>query len=420
MTGKGKLTLLLIAALLLSACGAAPEGESAMRSASLYVKKVEGLDEDFILGMDLSSVLSEERSGVVYRGFDGAGQDIFKTLAQCGINMIRVRVWVDPYDAQSRGYGGGNCDVAAAAEIGRRAAENGMRLLVDFHYSDFWADPAKQFAPKAWQTMTLEEKGEALYHYTKQSLETLRAARAEVGMVQLGNETNGMLAGESGFDRMLSLMAAGAKAVRETCPDALIAVHFSNPETEGRFAQYAASLARGGLDYDVFAASYYPFWHGSLENLSRVLGEVAQRYDKKVMVVETSYPYTLEDTDFFANTVSAQSALAESYPCSVQGQANAVRDVIDAVAHTPNGIGVVYWEGAWITVGSTSWEENHLKWERYGSGWASSFASSYDPDDAGRYYGGSAVDNQALFAPDGTPLESLKLFSLLRTGNEPS
>ena len=157
----------LAAALLLSACaGASPAREEteapAVSSESLYVKKVEALPADFILGMDVSSVLAEELSGVVYRGFDG--------LAQCGVNTIRVRVWNDPYDAQGRGYGGGNCDVAAAAEIGRRAAEHGLRLLVDFHYSDFWADPGKQFAPKAWAGMALEEKTAALYSFTKESL----------------------------------------------------------------------------------------------------------------------------------------------------------------------------------------------------------------------------------------------------------
>ena len=415
----------LAAALLFSACGgAAPAAEeetegTVMRSESLYVKKVENLPEDFILGMDISSALAEERSGVVYRGFDGAEQDLFLTLAQSGVNMIRVRVWNDPYDAAGNGYGGGNCDVAAAAEIGRRAAERGMKLLVDFHYSDFWADPGKQFAPKAWADMAIEEKTEAVYAFTKESLETIRDAGAQIGMVQLGNETNGALCGEKTWFNIQYLMAAGAKAVRETCPDALVAVHFANPENAESYASYAKKLDYYSLDYDVFASSYYPYWHGTLDNLAAVLSDIASVYGKKVMVMETSYAYTPEDTDFSGNTISDGSAVVKDYPYTVQGQANAVRDVIDTVANrTTNGIGVVYWEGAWITVGVNSWEENHEKWERDGSGWASSFAAEYDPNDAGKYYGGSAVDNQAFFDPDGKPLESLKLFSLVRTGNE--
>ncbi len=412
----------LAAALLLSACaGASPAREKteapAVSSESLYVKKVEDLPADFILGMDVSSVLAEERSGVVYRGFDGGEQDLFATLAQCGINTIRVRVWNDPYDAQGRGYGGGNCDVAAAAEIGRRAAEHGLRLLVDFHYSDFWADPGKQFAPKAWAGMTLEEKTAALYSFTKESLETIRAAGAEIAMVQLGNETNGGLAGETRWSYIAALMAAGSKAVRETCPEALVAVHFANPENAESYAFYASKLDEFGLDYDVFASSYYPYWHGTLDNLAAVLGGIAANYGKQVLVMETSYARTGEDTDFSANTISDGSAVEKPWPYTVQGQANAVRAVIDTLSSI-GGLGVVYWEGAWIAVGTESWEENHEKWERDGSGWASSFAAEYDPKDAGKYYGGCAVDNQAFFAPDGTPLESLKVFSLVRTGNE--
>ena len=412
----------LAAALLLSACaGASPAREEtetpAVSSESLYVKKVEALPADFILGMDVSSVLAEERSGVVYRGFDGGEQDLFATLAQCGVNTIRVRVWNDPYDAQGRGYGGGNCNVAAAAEIGRRAAEHGLRLLVDFHYSDFWADPGKQFAPKAWAGMTLEEKTAALYSFTKESLETIRAAGAEISAVQLGNETNGGLAGETRWSYIAALMAAGSKAVRETCPEALVAVHFANPENAESYAFYASKLDEFGLDYDVFASSYYPYWHGTLDNLAAVLGGIAANYGKQVLVMETSYAWTGEDTDFSANTISDGSAVEKPWPYTVQGQANAVRAVIDTLSSI-GGLGVVYWEGAWIAVGTESWEENHEKWERDGSGWASSFAAEYDPKDAGKYYGGCAVDNQAFFAPDGTPLESLKVFSLVRTGNE--
>ena len=388
------------------------------RLESLYVKKVENLPEDFILGMDISSVLAEERSGVVYRGFDGAEQDLFLTLAQSGVNTIRVRVWNDPYDAAGNGYGGGNCDVAAAAEIGRRAAERGMKLLVDFHYSDFWADPGKQFAPKAWADMAIEEKTEAVYAFTKESLETIRDAGAQIGMVQLGNETNGALCGEKTWFNIQYLMAAGAKAVRETCPDALVAVHFANPENAESYASYAKKLDYYSLDYDVFASSYYPYWHGTLDNLAAVLSDIASVYGKKVMVMETSYAYTGEDTDFSGNSIGDDTAgIVKNYPFTVQGQANAVHDVIETAAGLKNGIGVCYWEGAWISVGTESWEINHALWEEFGSGWASSYAAFYDPNDAGKYYGGSSWDNQAFFDAQGRPLESLRLFRLLRTGN---
>ena len=289
---------------------------------------------------------------------------------------------------------------------------------MDFHYSDFWADPGKQMVPLEWADMDLAEKTEALYAYTGESLEKLNEAGADVAMVQLGNETTGAMCGETDWDNILTLMEAGSRAVREQCPDALVAVHFTNPERGGAYADYARRLDEFGLDYDVFASSYYPYWHGTLDNLSSVLGQVAETYGKKVMVMETSYAYTMEDTDFNGNTVGEDLSGVKYYPFTVQGQANEVRDVIDTAAHTANGIGVVYWEGAWITVGGASREENAALWEAHGSGWASSYAAAYDPNDAGKYYGGCAVDNQTLFDAEGQPLPSLRVFELVRTGSD--
>ena len=388
-------------------------------SGGLYVKPVENLPEDFILGMDASSVIAEEDSGVRYVDFDGREQDVFQILSENGINTIRVRVWNHPWDAQGHGYGGGNCDIGKAVEIGKRASKFGMKLLVDFHYSDFWADPGKQMPPLAWKNMEIEEKTEAVYLFTRDCLMQLKEAKIDVGMVQIGNETNNWLCGEKTWFNIQYLMQAGARATREVFPEALVALHFANPEKAGSYMTYAKKMDYYSVDYDVFATSYYPYWHGTLDNLVAVMTEVAETYGKKVMVVETSYPYTSEDTDFSANTVSDGGGIVKDYPFTVQGQANCIRDITDAVANRmKNGIGVVYWEGCWISVGGSSWEENSALWERFGSGWASSYAAAYDPDDAGKYYGGCAVDNQALFDRYGHALESLKVFSLMRTGSQ--
>ena len=210
----------------------------------------------------------------------------------------------------------------------------------------------------------------------------------------------------------------GSKAVREICPEALIAIHFANPENADSYASYGKNLDYYQVDYDVFASSYYPYWHGTLENLSQVLSKIAETYGKKVMVAETSYAFTPEDTDFNGNTIGEGSAVVTDYPMTLQGQANLVRAVIDTVVNkTTNGIGVFYWEGTWISAGGASWEENSALWEKNGSGWASSFAAEYDPEDAGQWYGGCAVDNQAFFDAKGHVLESLKVFSLVKSGN---
>ena len=409
-----KLALLFAALMLLALLSACGETEGP----GILVRKVEGLPEDFLLGADVSSLLAQEASGVVYRDFAGREQDLLKTLSQCGINCIRVRVWVDPYDEQGRGYGGGNCDLNTALEIGKRAAENGMSLLVDFHYSDFWADPAKQQAPKAWQGMDLEEKEQAVYDYTLRSMQRLMEAGIPVRMVQVGNEINNGFCGETGIPNRCRLMAAASRAIRESAPETLIAVHFANPES-ANYLDYAYKLSSQGVDYDVFASSYYPYWHGTLENLKEKLSAVADRYGKKVMIAETSWAYTDQDSDGSGNSIGEERNYDKPYPFTVQGQAREISDVIRAMAELGDrAVGVFYWEPAWIAVPGNSWEERSAKWEQFGSGWASSWAGAYDPDDAGVYYGGSACDNQALFDPEGRPMESLKTFTYVRTGTE--
>lgn len=250
-------------------------------AADIFVKKVEGLQPDFIKGVDISSIISLENSGVEFYNENGEVQDIFTTVHEAGVNYVRVRIWNDPFDTAGKGYGGGNNDLATAIEIGKRATANGMKLLVDFHYSDFWADPAKQHTPKAWANLSFEDKKTALYEYTKVSLQALLDAGIDIGMVQVGNETNGQFVGESNWTKMSQLFNEGSKAIREIDPNILVALHFTNPESAGRYATIAKNLQDNNVDYDVFASSYYPFWHGTLSNLTSVLKQVADTYGKK-------------------------------------------------------------------------------------------------------------------------------------------
>ncbi len=396
---------------------------------SVYVEPIENLRDDFIRGVDISSILAEEESGVVYYNENGQEQDIFEILAQNGVNYIRVRVWNDPYDENGNSYGGGGNDTAKAAEIGRRAAKYGMKLCVDYHYSDFWADPSKQMCPKAWEGMEIEAKAEALGQFTKESLTQIIDAGADVGMVQIGNEINNGIAGETDWTKRRQLLQAGSAAVREvsekTGQDIQIAVHFTDVSDKKGILAIAEKVKEKEIDYDIFAVSYYPFWHGTKENLTETLQEIAGTYGKKVLVAENSYPYTTGDGDGSANSIGEADILPE-YPATVQGQTNEIRDVCAAVAAVGEaGLGYFYWEPAWVPV--DVWEEgaadaeqvlakNKEIWEQYGSGWASSYAAEYDPKDAGVYYGGSSWDNQALFDYSGQALASLKTFQYLHCG----
>ena len=386
----------------------------------IYVEPIEGISDDFIRGMDASAVLALENSGVKYYNFDGEEQDVFQTLSEAGVNYIRLRVWNDPYDENGNGYGGGNNDLPTAIELGKRATKYGMKVCIDFHYSDFWADPKRQHAPKAWEGMEIDEKCDALYDYTKDSLTQLFDEGVDVEMVQVGNEINNGMAGEYYLPNVTQLLKSGTKAVREIADtynkDIQVVIHYTNIESNGEIDSLASNLQNNDVDYDMMGLSYYPFWDGSFDNMQRISRYIQKTYNKKVMIAETSYCYTSEDGDGSGNSLVGTDDIVKGYPATVQSQATMVRDVC-AAANEAGLEGVFYWEGTWIPVGPAT-ADNSPIWEKYGSGWASSYASDYDPDDAGLYYGGCSWDNQAMFDFTGHPLPSLNVFKYLKDGHD--
>ncbi len=434
MRGKRVLAVLLCVTMLsMAACGIGPikekvsfEGSAAAES-ELYVAPVEGMTDEFIRGIDISSYVSEKDAGVSFYDFDGNeldDQEFFDFLADCGVNWVRVRVWNNPYNKDGMGYGGGNNDIEKAVTIGRLATKAGMNVLIDFHYSDFWADPNKQMAPKEWDDKSVEDKVTLISEFTTECLNELLDEDVNVKMVQIGNEINAGMAGESSSTNVYTLLKAASAAVREVSKDIKIAVHYTNPEN-GTFTGFADKLAATELDYDVFGISYYPYWHGTLENLKEVMKTIKTKHGVETVVMETSYAYTMEDGDGFSNSIGEGATGVEyRYEISLQGQANALRDVM-AVACEAGGLGVFYWEPAWIPVdvwvegaqnANAVYESNKQAWEKYGCGWAASYSAKYDAEDAGKWYGGSSWDNQALFAFDGKPLESLNVFKYVFGG----
>lgn len=424
---------------------AAVDGIRFTSKTGLYAKKIKGIDKDFIRGVDISSICAEYDSGVKFYDFDGtelflepkAGQKGYCTfLKECGVNWVRIRVWNDPYTNDKKGYGGGNNDLAKAKIIGKAASDAGLKVLIDFHYSDFWADPGKQKTPKAWAEYTIDQKANAVSTYTRDSLKELIESNVNVSMVQIGNETTqgicGVMSAKEGWAGMAKIFNAGATAVRNLASERglniLVAFHFTNPEKTDVMKDIAKQLNDNKVDYDVFATSYYPIWHGTTENLTSVLKHIADTYGKKVMVAETSWATTLQDGDGHENTVAPGNNDVDTYEISVQGQANEVGSVMEAVANTGEaGLGVMYWEPAWIPVkvydktatdAAEVLASNKEKWEEFGSGWASSHSAEYDPDDAGKWFGGSAIDNQAMFDFTGHPLESINIYKYIFAGTD--
>lgn len=209
------------------------EASNSVKDAPINVTKVNNLSSDFIMGMDISSMISELQSGVVYRDYDGNElktlDDICRFIKEQGINHIRVRVWNNPYDANGNGYGGGNNDVAKAKEFADACRNAGLKMLVDFHCSDLWTDPGKQQEPKAWKGYTLEQKKEALNTYITESLNTIDPSKDVVDMVQVGNETTGGFIGETNVSNMCVLFSAGATGVEMYNPDVKVVIHVESP-----------------------------------------------------------------------------------------------------------------------------------------------------------------------------------------------
>ncbi|MBO5260521.1 MAG: glycosyl hydrolase 53 family protein [Agathobacter sp.] len=406
-----------------------PQREVADAATSISgVSQVSYMTDDFARGVDISAVTALENSGASYSYLDGTSGDIFDILAGAGVNYVRIRIWNNPYDSSSpyKGYGAGNCDLYNAKVLGKRATDAGMKVFIDFHYSDFWADPAKQYAPKAWADYSLSYKKDAVYNFTYESLEELLDYGVDVGMVQIGNETNSTMCGVGGlYDGVWDFSSGVAELMQQGCYavddinssyslDIQKVLHFTDLLENGKW--YAECIDELGVDYDVFATSFYPMWHGTTDDLADTLTYIAETYDKKVMVAETAYPYTYDNADTQGNNIGDSSAMVcSNYSVNVSGQAQALRDVFAAVAEVNSskwgyGLGAFYWEPEWIAVDSSTWGT-------YGSGWASSSSGNYELlyNDSVEYYsttdGGSTWDNMCLFDENGQAMKSLYVFN---------
>jgi len=377
-----------------------------------HVNPIDGLRPDFILGADVSMLGQVEENGGKFYDY-GVERDCLEILRDYGVNWIRLRIWNDPTDENGEPLGGGNNDLARTVEIAARAKALGLKFLLDFHYSDWWADPSKQNMPKAWVGLDSDELSQAVYDYTAEVIQTLADAGAMPDMVQIGNEVNnGMMwpAGRAyaspgeeggGYDGFAALLSQGIQAVRDNDPNSddpeeriKIAIHLADGGNNELYRTVFDELTARDVDFDVIGLSYYSFWHGPMDRFIANMNDVAERYQKDVAVMETAYPYTPLDGDGHANFLGGTDDvdIDGPYLATVQGQATAMRDMILAVAEAPNGrgLGIFYWEPTWIPV--------------EGAGWATGE--------------GNAWDNMAMFDFDGNVLPSLKVFKLVRPETE--
>lgn len=383
---------------------------------SIIVNPVKNLRDDFLMGVDASMVAKIEELGGVYYNEDGKEQEIFQIMANDGVNAFRVRIWNNPYNMFKEGYGGGDSDIQKAISLSKRAQAVGMKILLDFHYSDFWADPDTQDLPVKWASIdNVNDLAKQLYDYTKEAMTEFKNAGLEVDMVQIGNEINNGMCWPVGkiswndpdtsFDIIAKLLKAGIKASKEVYPEIYTMVHLANGGNFDEFEAFFTELDERRVHYDIIGASYYSYWSGTLENLSKNLNNISEKFNKPVVVVETSYGYTEAQNEFSSNTYNSTFEEVGGYLTSLQGQATALRDVIQTVANVPNnlGLGVFYWEPGWLPI--------------EGASWASAVSGRQVNTETNLAEDGKATwSNQGLFSYTGKALPTLAVFKQIRTG----
>lgn len=359
--------------------------------------------ESFIKGMDVSSLKELEELGAKYYK-DGEEKGLLEILKEYGVNSIRLRLWNDPYSENGVPYGAGTNDMKTTMELARRVLDMGFGFLLDLHYSDFWADPGKQRIPKAWRGMNVEELEQAVYDFTRSTLLTFRENDVFPTLVQVGNElSNGLLwpyGKVPDYDNIARFINAGIRAVRSVDGEIPIMLHLDNGGNNALYREWFDEFMKRGEDFQIIGLSYYPFWHGTLQQLEDNMRDISERYGKELIVAEVSMGHTLEDykdyeklSDEERKGMAAKPELAAKieYPMTPEGQCDFMQDFMTRIAGIRGTRGFYYWEPGWLPVP--------------GSGWAGEEALEYIEE---KGPGGNEWANQALFDYDGNALPALE------------
>jgi arabinogalactan endo-1,4-beta-galactosidase len=315
-----------------------------------------------ILGADVSTLQRGMELGARYYNASGAQQHALDILRGVGVNYIRLRVWVNP----ASGYNNKNRVVAFAPQIKSR----GLKLLIDLHYSDYWADPGRQDTPAAWRNHSLSQLQTDVYNHTLDVCNSLKNAGATPDMIQVGNEINQGLLWPAGrisnnnFANAAALLRAGYSAVKACSSSTQVALHIAAGGDNGTSRWWFDGMQRQGVQWDVTAESYYCFWHGSLSAMQSNVADLRSRYGKPVIIAETSYPFTTANADSQGNVITSSSPCG--YPATWAGQANAFAAILNA-ARAGGAAGVFYWEPTWIATSGNGWDPNNINGS--GDGW---------------------------------------------------
>lgn len=345
----------------------------------------------FYRGVDLSYLQELEANGAVFYD-NGNRADAITIFKNHGVNIVRLRLWYHPQN----GYD----DLSHTLKMAKRVKAAGLDLLLDIHYSGTWADPSHQTPPAAWTNLSYSVLKDSVYQYTYHVIKALKAQSTLPAIVQIGNEiTDGMLwnTGRVGgsydtqtqWTQFAGLLNSGINGAKDAAkPNSIkIMIHIDRGGDFNGAKWFFDNLNTQAVNYDIIGLSYYPWWHGSLSDMSNNLTQLAARYGKPILIAETAYPWTLNWDDNVNNIVGSSSQLLSGYPATVSGQQSYLNKVFSIVRNVPNhlGIGVIYWEPDFISVPGV------------GSDWEN--LAMFD------FQGNALASMSAFEPPSGTPIE---------------
>lgn len=319
--------------------------------------------KELLLGGDVSMLPSYEKHGAVYRDSAGNAVDFLPFVKDNGWNAIRVRLFVNPSLAPAEHKGEGVCqDINYVLPLAKRIKEAGFRFMLDFHYSDTWADPGKQFIPAEWTNHSPEALADSVASHTRMALEALNAAGATPDLIQVGNEiTNGTLwpvakinhDGNDDWSILCRIVQSGAAVCREFCPDAKLILHTEKAGDWFITNSFYSAMRSHAVDYDVIGLSYYPMWHRNVGVLAATLDSLRVNYpDKEVMIVEAAGYYSHKNDPW-----AKPDQYSEFYPISPAGQAMYTKELVSELKRHDNVTGLFWWfpeenaSGSNVTVG---------------------------------------------------------------------
>ena len=296
-----------------------------------------------IRGADLSFLSEIEQAGTFFYDKNGVKKDALTILKENGCNTVRVRLWHTPSTSHS--------SLSEVIVFAKRIKAAGLKVWLDFHYSDTWADPGNQLTPAAWQSLNLNTLQDSVYNYTARVMSIIQPE-----YVQIGNEINGGFLWDTGritnSAKFISLLKKGCTAVRSSSPSAKIIIHYAGLNNASSFYDL---LRNNSMDYDIIGLSYYPVFHGlSLSNVKTTIDGLTTANNKSILIAETAYPFTLGYNDFTNNIVGLPTQLISGYPASADGQKNYLLALRKIIQDNSKGLGFCYWGTEWVAFKGTT------------------------------------------------------------------